>query len=187
MPKKHYIIYIGRFQPFHLGHMYIVEKALEISDKLIILCGTIKNRALATKDQIEKNPLNFNEVKMLIDANLKDKYEDRYDVLKIIDYKTDKEWYKNVQKIVSNFISDKKVEISIIGHLKNSSSEYINHFKDWNIILLDNYHNINATDIRNIFARDYDLKFEELKHLISYEVFEFFCKKRKLYSVNFKN
>src|SRR3989344_3683432 len=31
---------IGRFQPLHLGHKYLIEKALEVCDKLIIGIGS---------------------------------------------------------------------------------------------------------------------------------------------------
>ena len=42
MKKKKYKVglVVGRFQPFHLGHKYLIEKALEISDKIILGVGS---------------------------------------------------------------------------------------------------------------------------------------------------
>ena len=31
---------VGRFQPFHKGHLYLIKKALEVADQLIIGIGS---------------------------------------------------------------------------------------------------------------------------------------------------
>lgn len=40
MQKYKVGLVIGRFQPFHLGHKYLIEKALEHADKIIIGIGS---------------------------------------------------------------------------------------------------------------------------------------------------
>lgn len=52
MPNKKYNIglYIGRFQPFHNGHLYMVQEALKQCEFLIIAIGS------AQEKRTEKNP-----------------------------------------------------------------------------------------------------------------------------------
>jgi bifunctional NMN adenylyltransferase/nudix hydrolase len=39
---KDYGVFIGRFEPFHIGHKAVVEVALKENNKLIILVGSAK-------------------------------------------------------------------------------------------------------------------------------------------------
>ena len=48
-------LYIGRFQPFHLGHLHIVKYILEVSKEVIIAIGssgshTVHNPFTAERD-----------------------------------------------------------------------------------------------------------------------------------------
>lgn len=56
---------VGRFQPFHLGHKYLFEKAFELCDTLIIVVGS------ANKTD-EKNPYTFEKRKKMIERFLKE-------------------------------------------------------------------------------------------------------------------
>lgn len=57
-------LYIGRFQPFHKGHLNVVEEALNHCDKLIIAIGS------AQEFGTEKNPFSFELRKELISRSL---------------------------------------------------------------------------------------------------------------------
>ena len=35
-----FLVFIGRFQPFHKGHLAVIEAGLEQADQLIVLCGS---------------------------------------------------------------------------------------------------------------------------------------------------
>ncbi len=37
---KHRVLYPGRFQPFHLGHLYVVRRLLEEFDEIVIAIGS---------------------------------------------------------------------------------------------------------------------------------------------------
>ena len=50
-------VFIGRFQPFHLGHLQNVKKALDNSLKIIINVGSSFNAANM------KNPFSFEQRK----------------------------------------------------------------------------------------------------------------------------
>ena len=59
MPKYKTGLVIGRFQPFHKGHGYLVLEALKHANKLIIGIGSINQ-------DDSNNPLTFNQVKQLL-------------------------------------------------------------------------------------------------------------------------
>lgn len=58
--KHKYGLYLGRFQPFHDGHEFIVKEALNYCDNLIIAIGS------AQEERTKINPLSFMEKGVLI-------------------------------------------------------------------------------------------------------------------------
>jgi len=54
---------IGRFQPFHRGHLYLVKQALKHANLLIIAVGS-------ANASDEKNPFGFDERKKFIETSL---------------------------------------------------------------------------------------------------------------------
>ena len=64
MQNKKIGLYIGRFQPFHKGHLSVVIEALNHCDKLIIAVGS------AQESGTEKNPFDFELRKELIRRSL---------------------------------------------------------------------------------------------------------------------
>jgi len=54
--------FLGRFQPFHLGHYNVVDKEKESYDEFQIIVGSPE------KSRTERNPLNFEERKKLMKA-----------------------------------------------------------------------------------------------------------------------
>ena len=68
-------IYIGRFQPFHLGHKKIFLKALKSSKQVCIL-------VMDSHNINKKNPYSFNFVKKKILQELKE-YKNKFIIIKI--------------------------------------------------------------------------------------------------------
>ena len=58
-----YLIYIGRFQPFHLAHMQTIKIALEHSDQVILALGS------AQDERNIKNPFSALEREQMILSN----------------------------------------------------------------------------------------------------------------------
>ncbi len=89
---------VGRFQPFHKGHLYLIKKALEKAEKIVFGIGSasIYN---------EDNPLSFEQRKlMIIEVIRQEKIENR--VLKIValeDFFDNEKWLKNLEKQVGKF------------------------------------------------------------------------------------
>ena len=61
MTKQYdYLVFIGRFQPFHNGHASVITKALELANKVIVLAGS------ANRPRYWYNPFTFDERKQTI-------------------------------------------------------------------------------------------------------------------------
>ncbi len=78
---------IGRFQPFHLGHKYVIGKALELCEKIYIGIGTA---------QIfdDRNPYGGKKIKKFLETFVeKEMIKDRVvDIVFIEDVPDDDEW-----------------------------------------------------------------------------------------------
>ena len=90
MKKKYQTgLVIGRFQPFHNGHLYLLQESLKIADKIIIGIGSSN---IINID----NPWTFEERKKVVEEVLRqEKLQDL--VIKIVDIPdvpSDLEWLK---------------------------------------------------------------------------------------------
>jgi len=64
---------LGRYQPFHEGHLKLFEKILVISGQVCIQVKDVHG--------VGDNPFNFNKVKKIIDKKLLSDYKNRYKVI----------------------------------------------------------------------------------------------------------
>ncbi len=91
-------VLIGRFQPFHKGHLYLLQESLKLADRIIIGIGTA-NRV------DPDNPWTTKERRAMIERVLeKEKLKSR--VIKIVDVndylEDDEKWYREVDKEVGS-------------------------------------------------------------------------------------
>ncbi|KIM05843.1 MAG: ADP-ribose pyrophosphatase [Sulfurovum sp. FS06-10] len=144
-----YLIFIGRFQPFHTGHESVVRQALQLSDKVIIMVGS------AYQPRTVRNPWDFNEREALIRLAFSTQENRKILIFPLLDYTyNDALWIKSVQQIVGGVVHSKiasKPIIGLIGHQKDGSSEYLTQFPQWERVEVENYNNISSTDIREAY------------------------------------
>jgi bifunctional NMN adenylyltransferase/nudix hydrolase len=143
-------VFIGRFNPFHLGHQSVVEKGLEVAERVFIFIGS----SFQARDI--RNPFTFEERKRMIRAAFPD--ENKVKIFGIRDYPyNDNKWVNVIQGTVAQHtITDEK--ICLIGHAKDHSSYYLNIFPNWDGVNVDNFNNINATEIRDTLLGDKPMK-----------------------------
>lgn len=130
MPKRYdTAVYIGRFQPFHQGHLHSLLEAAKLADNVVILLGdtggprTIKNPW--TPEQRQE----MIEAALLSEADSAKLVEGGWIHFEtILDLPNDQEWIAQVRSAVS---PDEGEKICIVGHKKDLSSEYLNWFKGW--------------------------------------------------------
>ena len=147
--KYDYLIFIGRFQPFHLGHESVVRKALQLSDKVIVLIGS------AYQPRTVRNPWDFNERETFMRSVFSEEENRRILAFPLLDYTYNNQlWIKSVQQLVAGVVHNKiasKPKIGLIGHQKDSTSDYLTQFPQWEREEVANYKNISSTEIRELY------------------------------------
>ncbi len=147
-----YTLYIGRFQPFHLGHESVVRQALTISDKLIILIGSVY------QPRTVRNPWSFQEREAFIRASFSEEENKAIMIFPLPDATyNDTLWIRSIQQIVSA-VAHAKIgshpSIAIIGHDKDDSSYYLSQFPQWERVDVPNYNDISSTAIRESYFEE---------------------------------
>lgn len=93
-------LYIGRFQPFHLGHLSAIQQALKEVDELIIGIGS------AQYHHTPENPFTAEERQKMIESSLKEAdLLEKCRIYSIPDIHNDQKWVEHVQNIVPSFES----------------------------------------------------------------------------------
>ena len=90
-------LFIGRFQPFHNGHLSAVKQILEQNDKIIIGIGSSQYKH--TKD----NPFTAEERKEMIQKTLDDEGIKDYEIIFTPDIHNDEKWAAHVESLCPNF------------------------------------------------------------------------------------
>lgn len=175
------LVFVGRFQPFHNGHKEVVQTALSLSKKVIILIGS-SNVARSMR-----NPFTFDERRRMILTSIY-KYADAYSdinprlIIKPLgDYTyNDTLWVQSVQQIVKECNPGERV--GLIGCDKDHSSFYLKLFPNWGSENVEFVNPISATMLRTLYwtygtgshwVDDSPRPQSQLKKFVPPEVFEF--------------
>lgn len=159
MKKFDLLVFIGRFQPFHMGHQRVIDEALEISEKVLILLGS------AGSPRTLRNPFTYEERVMLIQETYLDEVASERLFFRPIYDKTynDPAWISQVQNTVkeaaltlinpggewsSSGLND--IKIGLIGHQRDNSSYYLKLFPQYESVAVKSASELNATYIRKI-------------------------------------
>jgi len=151
-----FLVFIGRFQPLHQGHMAVIRAGLQQAEQLIVLCGS------AHQPRSVRNPWTFAERESMICAALSKAHGLRTHVAPLMDIVyNDESWVRNVQATINGLVTahygvpHKTPRVGLIGHSKDQSSYYLNLFPQWGAVNVGNHEGISATPIREaIFAAD---------------------------------
>jgi cytidyltransferase-like protein len=100
-PQKRTALFIGRYQPFHLGHLRLIEEGLK---RVGQVCIAVRD----THGSDEKNPLTFFSVKQRIEAALS-AYAGRFVVVALPNI-TDVFYGRDVGYNVERIVLDKSIE-----------------------------------------------------------------------------
>ena len=92
-------LFVGRFQPFHNGHLADVELALEKCDEVVIVVGS------AQESRTADNPFTAEERCELIDAALAAEDITAYQIVVLEDINDDNMWVEHVKAHVGSFDS----------------------------------------------------------------------------------
>lgn len=137
-------LFIGRFQPFHFGHLHIVEEMIKENDRAILVIGS------AEKNFVPKNPLTAGERYQLIDAALQEKGIscDKYRILPVRNVNNYALWVNHINMYVPPY----NVLYTGSDLVKACYSTHNVEIKQ-----IDRRHlNISATEIRTAMAEGSD-------------------------------
>jgi nicotinamide-nucleotide adenylyltransferase len=92
-------VFIGRFQPFHYGHLYAIKTILGEVDELILVVGSAQmsheyNNPFTAGERIEM-------IQSALDAEKIDRY--RYMIIPIIDAPAHRVWVSQVESQIPRF------------------------------------------------------------------------------------
>ena len=157
-----YLAFIGRFQPFHLGHKNVVDTALDQAKHVILLIGS-PNVARSIR-----NPFTIEERIEMITAVYRYEVATGRLIIRAIDdtIYNDQAWIADVQRVASETILDHANEgaarlhglddfkIGLAGFGKDGTSYYLKRFPNWaSVDIKPVYATFNATDIRADYFR----------------------------------
>lgn len=155
-----YAVFIGRFQPFHIGHLHIFGQALEAAKTLVVLVGSSGGaRSL-------RNPFSFDERVAMIQASLPADMSARVVFYPLQDFTyNDAMWVESVKETVNNAAGitadSPEKSIALIGHDKDETTYYLKLFPNWSYVEISNLDGINATEVRQrYFTHDLPAQFD---------------------------
>ena len=88
---------IGRFQPFHLGHLAALRFALPKFDKLWLGLGS------SNKPMEKNNPFSVDERKKMILSSIEDSIKNKISIFPIPDLDNHVKWIQNIDTIVPDY------------------------------------------------------------------------------------
>jgi bifunctional NMN adenylyltransferase/nudix hydrolase len=146
-PPADLCVYIGRFQPLHCGHLGLLRKALEIAAQCAVVLGS------AYQDRSPKNPFTWQERAEMIRLALPESERIRLHFLPIRDHYDLAKWVQAVRSGVATIAPSSAARITLIGHLKDATSDYLHHFPGWHMQAMPRLHHADGTHLRDaLFA-----------------------------------
>ncbi|MFK7753439.1 MAG: NUDIX domain-containing protein [Sedimentitalea sp.] len=145
-------VFIGRFQPFHLGHLDVTRRALDVADSVLLLVGS------SYRPRSWKNPFTYDERRAFIAAGTQG-LEKPVETLPLVDtLYNDRAWISNVRTAVMAHmrradLDPASTKVVLTGFDKDQSSQYLNWFPKWDMLEASpKSHDgviLNATDLRH--------------------------------------
>ncbi|MBI4453336.1 nicotinamide-nucleotide adenylyltransferase [Candidatus Woesearchaeota archaeon] len=90
-------LFIGRFQPFHIGHFNVIKKILEAHDSVIIVIGSTQEKETSI------NPFSADERRKMIELALKEDKITKYKIVYVSDIHNNKEWVSHLERYVEPY------------------------------------------------------------------------------------
>ncbi len=143
-----YLVFIGRFEPFHNGHAAVARHALTRAAKLIVLIGS------ADTPRTVKNPWTVSERRVMIEAALAE-LAPRLIVRPLRDHLYNESlWIAGVQRGVREAIAadggdPATARVGLVGQDKDASSYYLREFPQWALVDTVQTPMLSATELRH--------------------------------------
>lgn len=141
-PTLDVAVYVGRFQPFHWGHLALLRHALEIAPTVVLVIGC------AWQARTPKNPLTWQERAEMVRLALSPEERGRVKVLRMRDHYDEARWVRAVQREVADVCAE-SASVALVGHDKDATSEYLRSFQGWTVISVERVPGADGTAMRD--------------------------------------
>jgi bifunctional NMN adenylyltransferase/nudix hydrolase len=148
-------VYVGRFQPFHNGHLALLQRALALAPLCVVVIGS------ANQARTPKNPFSWAERAQMITGALPAADRARVRLLPVRDHYDLQRWTAAVRKgvadVVAGDLSAAQAEprTVLVGHFKDPTSDYLRSFPGWVVESVARIPAADGTQLRNtLFAAD---------------------------------
>ncbi|MEJ2407228.1 MAG: bifunctional nicotinamide-nucleotide adenylyltransferase/Nudix hydroxylase [Candidatus Thiodiazotropha sp.] len=151
-----FLVFIGRFQPFHIGHLSVIQEGLRDAERVIVLIGS------AHRPRNSRDPWTVDERSEMVRSAVGESDAERVIIAPLIDVLyNDELWVRNVQATVQGLVTahhaarHREPVIGLIGHSKDHSSYYLKLFPRWGSVTAKSVEGVSATRIREaLFSSD---------------------------------
>lgn len=147
-------LFIGRFQPFHNGHMEVVKRALKEAKHLIIVVAVPLRKT-------KKDPFSAEERKEMIEKALHAEGISKFSLHIVPDIPSDEEYVSHVRQHVPNF------NVVYVG--ENRLNERLFKEAGFNVVASERYFGISSTKVRDNMLRNSS----EWKRMVPKEIVEY--------------
>ena len=154
-------VFVGRMQPFHLGHMAVINEALKKCSFVFIVLGS------AHQARSTRNPFTTSERLAMLGACFGNNPRIRVLPVRDSNYNVNA-WIERVSDAVANEWrliqshnggQNTSPKIVLFGHNKDWTTSYLDMFPSWTYEEVNNHMALSATDIRDVlFNGDADPK-----------------------------
>lgn len=153
-------VFIGRFQPLHIGHEHVISRTLEKVERLIVLVGS----ANVARDP--RNPFTYVEREAMLRSAFRHEIAGGRLIIAPIDDRlySDTAWVAQVQRQVRSLILEhgnnhgfqnrglSDFRVALTGYGKDASSYYLKLFPEWENMQIDSqYGTFSSSDVRARF------------------------------------
>ncbi len=143
-------VYVGRFQPFHNGHLALLQRALQEAPLCVVVLGS------AHQARTPKNPFTWQERAEMIQLALPEADRARLRFVPVRDYYNEARWVQAVRSGVTEVAHKEHLHtpaIALVGHFKDATSEYLRRFPGWQLVSVERQPSADATQLRDaLFA-----------------------------------
>ncbi len=140
-------VVIGRFQPFHYGHLALVEHALAAAPRALVVVGS------AGASRSVKNPFYEDERIAMIRDSLAPALRTRVSFAAVRDYYDEVRWASAVKAAAAR---EARGAVALVGFRKDETSSYLGSFPEWREHALPRQAAIDGTELRRAYFAGVD-------------------------------
>lgn len=137
-------VVIGRFQPFHNGHLALIREALRTAPRVFVTIGS----AFAARSP--RNPWTHEERAAMLLGALSSEERARVSCVPMRDYFCEPRWRHALTEAITK-LAGADARIAVVGHFKDSTSDYLKGFENWGLVRVPLLGEVHATLLREAY------------------------------------